>query len=164
MAITLKLGSGGLWFLCSALLLNEIYIPLKFHVQICNSLWDIAPTSLWLMDGHPNIVALFGSASTFIHIIMYPWLQIIQVAGDCSCSRNTSSLIKWAYGSCVWGKILNAVYHCQMLLNFKTQMLQLSHTWAVNFIPFSMRNSLCSTSIMFEINNNIVKLVFYVYH
>jgi len=39
-AITLKLGSGGLWFLCSALLLNEIYTPLKIHVQICNSLWD----------------------------------------------------------------------------------------------------------------------------
>jgi len=39
-AITIKLGSGGLWFLCSALLLNKIYTPLKFHVQICNSLWD----------------------------------------------------------------------------------------------------------------------------
>ena len=33
-----KLGSGGLCFLCSALLLNEIYTPLKFHVQIYNSL------------------------------------------------------------------------------------------------------------------------------
>ena len=50
-AITLKLGSGGLWVLFSALLLNEIYTPLKFHVQFCNSLWDIAPTSLLQTDG-----------------------------------------------------------------------------------------------------------------
>ena len=46
-AITLILGSGGLWFLFSALLLNEIYTPLKCYVRICNSLRDIAPTSLW---------------------------------------------------------------------------------------------------------------------
>jgi len=49
--ITLKEGRGGLWFLCSALFLNEIYTPLKFHVPICNSLWDIAPKRLW----HPDI-------------------------------------------------------------------------------------------------------------
>jgi len=48
--ITLKLGSGGLWFLCSALVLNKIYTPLKFHVQICNRLWDIAPTTFWRPD------------------------------------------------------------------------------------------------------------------
>ena len=53
-AITLKLGSGGLWFLCSALLLNEIYTHLEFHVHICNSLWDIAPTSLWRTDGQTS--------------------------------------------------------------------------------------------------------------
>ena len=35
-----KMGNNckGLWFLCSALLLNEIYTTPKFHVQICNSL------------------------------------------------------------------------------------------------------------------------------
>jgi len=37
-AITLKLGSGWLWFLCSVLLLIGIYTHLQFHVQICNSL------------------------------------------------------------------------------------------------------------------------------
>ena len=39
-AITFKSGSGGLWFLCSALLPNEIYRPLKFHLSIRNSLWS----------------------------------------------------------------------------------------------------------------------------
>jgi len=49
--ITLKLVRGGLWFLCSTRPLNEIYTPLKFHVQICNSLWAIASTRLWRPDG-----------------------------------------------------------------------------------------------------------------
>jgi len=31
-AITLKIGNGKLWFLRSALLLNDIYTPMKFHV------------------------------------------------------------------------------------------------------------------------------------
>jgi len=53
---TLKLGSGGLWFLCIAFFLNEIYTPMKkCHVQICNSLWDIVPTSLWRSDGQRQI-------------------------------------------------------------------------------------------------------------
>jgi len=49
--ITLKFGSGWLWFLCSALVLNEINTPQKCHVQFCKSVWDIAPTSLWRPDG-----------------------------------------------------------------------------------------------------------------
>jgi len=50
-AITLKFGSGWLWFLYIVLLLNEIYTFPKFHLQICNSLWDKTPTSLWRTDG-----------------------------------------------------------------------------------------------------------------
>jgi len=57
-AITLKLESGWLWFLCSALLLNEICTPLKFHVQICYSLWDKDQTSLWRPDGQRQIYIL----------------------------------------------------------------------------------------------------------
>jgi len=53
-AITLKLGSGGLYFFS----LTEIYTSMTFHVQICNILWDITPTSLWRTDGqtsgHPD--------------------------------------------------------------------------------------------------------------
>jgi len=33
MAITPKVYSFELWFLCTALLLNEIYLPMKFHVD-----------------------------------------------------------------------------------------------------------------------------------
>jgi len=32
------------------LLHTEIYTALRFHNQICNSLWDIVPTSLWRTD------------------------------------------------------------------------------------------------------------------
>jgi hypothetical protein len=32
--ITPKLGKAELWFLCTAHLLNEIYLPTKFHVDI----------------------------------------------------------------------------------------------------------------------------------
>jgi len=32
-AITLKVWNFELWFLCNALLLNEIYLPMKFHVD-----------------------------------------------------------------------------------------------------------------------------------
>jgi len=53
--LTIQLGGGLLWFFCSALFHNEIYTPRKFHVEICNSLWDIAPTSLWRTDGYPDI-------------------------------------------------------------------------------------------------------------
>ena len=41
--------------MCRAPFLNEIYTPLKFHVQICISLWDIAPTNLWRTDWRPDI-------------------------------------------------------------------------------------------------------------
>jgi len=33
-AITLQLGSGGLWFMCSTLPLIKVYLPIKFHVHI----------------------------------------------------------------------------------------------------------------------------------
>jgi len=36
-AITPKVWSFELWFLCSALFLNEIYIPMKFHVNALHS-------------------------------------------------------------------------------------------------------------------------------
>jgi len=58
-AITIKLVGEGLWFMCMHFSLMRIYTPLHVYVQICNSLWDLAPTSLWRMDrrtsGHPDI-------------------------------------------------------------------------------------------------------------
>jgi len=33
-AKTLKLGNGGLWFLCSTLPLINVYLPIKFHADI----------------------------------------------------------------------------------------------------------------------------------
>jgi len=32
--ITLKFGSGGLWFLCGTLPLIRVYLPIKFHAEI----------------------------------------------------------------------------------------------------------------------------------
>jgi len=81
LAITLKLRSGGLWFLCNALLLDEIYTPLKCHVQICNTLWDIAPTSLWQTDGRtagrttPNLYSpAFGGDNKLNALFPSSWL------------------------------------------------------------------------------------------
>jgi len=36
-SITPKICSFELWFLCTALLLNEIYLPMKFHVNALHS-------------------------------------------------------------------------------------------------------------------------------
>jgi len=33
-AIILKIGSGGLWFLCGSLLFIKVYLPTKFHADI----------------------------------------------------------------------------------------------------------------------------------
>jgi len=43
-AITLKLGSGGLWFLCSTLSPIKVYLPIKFHADIFCSHWDMFHT------------------------------------------------------------------------------------------------------------------------
>jgi len=43
-AITLKVWSFELWFLCSALLLNEIYLPMKFQVSNLNTVWVMLRT------------------------------------------------------------------------------------------------------------------------
>ena len=45
-AITLKLWYPELWFWCSSLLLNEIYLPMEFHVDIFYSFWDMAQRKL----------------------------------------------------------------------------------------------------------------------
>jgi len=37
-AITPKVRNFELWFLCTALLLNEIYLPMKFHVDALHSI------------------------------------------------------------------------------------------------------------------------------
>jgi len=43
-AITLKLGSGELWFLCSTLPLIKVYLPIKFHANTFCSHWDMFHT------------------------------------------------------------------------------------------------------------------------
>jgi len=43
-AITLNLGSGGLWFLRSTLSLIKVYLPIKFHADILCSDWDMFHT------------------------------------------------------------------------------------------------------------------------
>jgi len=43
-AITPKVRSFELWFLCTALLLNEIYLHMKFQVSSLNTFWDMLQT------------------------------------------------------------------------------------------------------------------------
>jgi len=43
-AITQKVWSFGLWFLCNAHLLNEIYLPMKFQVSRLNTFWVMLRT------------------------------------------------------------------------------------------------------------------------
>ena len=44
-AITLELGSGGLWFAYSTLSLIKIHLPIKFHADIFCSNWDMFHTN-----------------------------------------------------------------------------------------------------------------------
>jgi hypothetical protein len=43
-AITPKIGKIELWFFCTALLFNEIYLPTEFHVDISYSIRVISGT------------------------------------------------------------------------------------------------------------------------
>ena len=56
-AITPKVWSFELWFLCNALLLNEVYLPMKFHVDALHSFKVMLRTkkgingrAVWLTD------------------------------------------------------------------------------------------------------------------
>jgi len=53
-AITLKVWCLELWSLCTALLLNEIYLPLKFHVDALHSLKVILRTKNGRTDGQTD--------------------------------------------------------------------------------------------------------------
>jgi len=43
-----------LWFLCTALLLNEIYLPMKFHVDALHCLKVMFPTKKGRTGGRLN--------------------------------------------------------------------------------------------------------------
>jgi len=53
-AITPKVWSFDLWFLCTALLLNEIYLPMKFHVDALHSFKIMLRTRKGRTDGRTN--------------------------------------------------------------------------------------------------------------
>jgi len=53
-AITLKVWSFELWFLCTALLLNEIYLPMKFHVDALHSFKVMLRTKKGQTDGRTD--------------------------------------------------------------------------------------------------------------
>jgi len=48
MAITPKVWSFELWFLCTALLLSEIFLPMKFHVDALKLSSDIIKCVVWV--------------------------------------------------------------------------------------------------------------------
>ena len=50
-AITPKVWNIELWFLCTALLLNEIYLPMKFHVDALHSFEVMLRTKKGRTDG-----------------------------------------------------------------------------------------------------------------
>ena len=53
-AITSKVWCPELWFLCTALLLNEIYLPMKFHVDALHSFKVMLRTKKERTDGCPD--------------------------------------------------------------------------------------------------------------
>jgi len=53
-AITIKVWCLELWFLCTALLLNEIYLPMKFYVDALHSLKVMLRTKKGRTDGRTN--------------------------------------------------------------------------------------------------------------
>jgi len=59
-AITPKVWSFELWFFCTALLLNEIYLPIKFHVDALNSFKVMLRTKKGRMDGRVLYATLRG--------------------------------------------------------------------------------------------------------
>jgi len=90
MAITLKLGSGGLWFLCNTLALIKIYLPIKFHTDIFCSNWDMFHTKFKYKKKQRAIILKLGSeglwflCSTLLLIKVY---LPITVHADIFCSQ-----------------------------------------------------------------------------
>ena len=59
-AITPKVWCIELLFLCTACLLNEIYLPMKFHVDALHSFKVMLWTKKWRTDGLTDFMAPFG--------------------------------------------------------------------------------------------------------
>jgi len=85
-AITPKVRNFELWFLCTALLLNEIYLPMKFHVDALHSfkvmLWTKFKYEKWTKTNNSKSIILwvsYGSCALHFYSMrsIYLWSNML---------------------------------------------------------------------------------------